>query len=40
MQRGNGLVIRKGMLEWRKAAERQSIYGLAQPTAELRGGHE
>ena len=35
LQRGNGLVIRKGMQEWSKAAGRQFVYGLPQPTAEL-----
>ena len=35
LQRGNGLVLRKGMQEWSKAAGRQFVYGLPQPTAEL-----
>ena len=33
LQRGNGLVIRKGMQEWSKAAGWQCVYGLPQPTA-------
>ena len=35
LQRGNGIVIRKGMQEWSKAAGRQFVYGLPVPTAEL-----
>ena len=35
LQRGNGLVIRKGMHEQSSAAERQFVYELPQPTAEL-----
>ena len=35
LHQGNGLVIRKGMHEQSSAAERQFVYELPQPTAEL-----
>ena len=35
LQRGNQVVISKGMQEWSKAARRQFVYGVLQPTAEL-----
>ena len=35
LRRGNGFVIRKRMQEWSKAAGRQFVYGLLEPTAEL-----
>ena len=37
LQRGNGLMIRKGMQKWRKAAGRQFVHVLPQPIAEVWG---